>query len=359
VAFFITTFAQMAAEKINIEELLATTGKYPIIDVRSPGEFEQAHIPGAFNLPLFTNEERKIVGTAYKQQSRETAIKIGLDFFGPKMRGMVEFAEQLNSKTIIVHCWRGGMRSAAVAWLLDLYGFKVLTLAGGYKKFRHFVINTFSQSYSFNIVGGYTGSGKTELLQAMQQKGNSFIDLEALANHKGSAFGNLGMPPQPSQEHFENLLGMELYKITAEKKQTDPIWLEDESQRIGSINLPMPVWTQMRNAPLYFVDIPFEQRLDNICHWYGKQDMQKMIEAIIRIQKRLGGLETKTAIQLMQDGNIKESFRILLTYYDKYYNKSLQNRPDTDAVINRIVLTTVDAAQNCQAVLNQALQKQL
>lgn len=349
----------MAVEKINTEQLLAAAGNYPIIDVRSPAEYEQAHIPGAVSLPLFSNEERKVVGTAYKQQSRETAIKIGLDFFGPKMRSMVEFAEQLNSKTVIVHCWRGGMRSAAVAWLLDLYGFKVFTLAGGYKKFRHFVINQFSQPYNFNIVGGYTGSGKTELIQVLQKRGHAIIDLEALASHKGSAFGNLGMPVQPSQEQFENLLGMALYNINMQNKDDKTIWMEDESQRIGTINLPLPFWKQMRTAPLYFIDIPFEQRLNNICSWYGQQDAQKIIEAIIRIQKRLGGLETKTAVQFMQEGNTKESFRILLKYYDKYYNKSLQNRPNTDAVMNRIVLPTVDAANNCEAVLNDALQKQL
>ena len=162
----------MAIQKITIEQFLELADQYPVLDVRSPGEYLHAHIPGAYSLPLFTDEERKVVGTAYKQQSRETAIKIGLDYFGVKMRKMVEEVEQLlldlkpkspenneeNNRTFIVHCWRGGMRSAGVAWLLDLYGFKVYTLVGGYKVYRQWARRQFEKPHSFTILGGYTGS---------------------------------------------------------------------------------------------------------------------------------------------------------------------------------------------------------
>ncbi|HNU15993.1 MAG TPA: rhodanese-like domain-containing protein, partial [Chitinophagaceae bacterium] len=131
----------MGAEKINIEQFLELAKDYPVLDVRSPGEYNHAHIPGACSLPLFSDEERKVVGTTYKQQSREAAIKIGLDYFGPKMRKMVEEVESIiksrepgtmtkDSRLVLVHCWRGGMRSGAVSWLLDMYGFKVFTLTG-------------------------------------------------------------------------------------------------------------------------------------------------------------------------------------------------------------------------------------
>jgi len=189
----------MPVQKININEFLHIAKQYPVLDVRSPGEYKHAHIPQAFNLPLFTDEERKQVGTAYKQQSRETAIKIGLDFFGIKMRRMVEEAEsvvagysllvadsylkepenfktikeQQPTKNIIVHCWRGGMRSAAVAWLLDMYGFKVYLLTGGYKAYRKWVLSQFEKEYNFNIVGGYTGSGKTLLLHELKKQGKT------------------------------------------------------------------------------------------------------------------------------------------------------------------------------------------
>lgn len=251
----------MAITKLKIEEFLNLSKQYPVLDVRSPGEYLHAHIPGAHSLPLFTDEERKQVGTAYKQQSREVAIKLGLDFFGPKMRTMVEEAEKLTKQLpspttncILVHCWRGGMRSAGVAWLLDLYGFKVCTLIGGYKTYRQWTLEQLSKPYELKILGGYTGSGKTLVLHELKKKGEAVVDLEALAHHKGSAFGDLGEQPQPSPEMFENKLAMELSGISESKT----IWLEDESQRIGHINIPHIFWQTMRKAPVYFLDISFE-----------------------------------------------------------------------------------------------------
>ncbi len=346
--------------------------QYPVLDARSPAEYQQAHIPGAYSLPLFTDEERKVVGTAYKQQSREIAIKIGLDYFGPKMRVMVEEVERLvssrkplaknqasatdsglrtkDSRLILLHCWRGGMRSAAIAWLLDLYGFKVVTLIGGYKKFRHYVLETFQGPFVFKILGGYTGSGKTEVLHQLQLMGEKVIDLEALANHKGSAFGNLGMPAQPTQEMFENLLAIALLK---QKDMAIPVWLEDESQRIGLNNIPQPLWNNMRESPVFFLDIPFEERLQYIVQWYGQQHKDRLVEAIQRIQKRLGGLETKTAIGFLLENNITESFRILLKYYDKHYTKSLHNREGLDKVLTTIAANLVNSKVNAALILKK------
>lgn len=327
----------MAIEKIHIEQFLELAKQHPVLDVRSPGEYKHAHIPGACSLPLFTDEERKIVGTAYKQESREQAIKLGLDFFGVKMRKMVEDAEQLssNSKTVLVHCWRGGMRSAGVAWLLDLYGFKVFTLAGGYKKYRNYVLDTFRLPFQFNILGGYTGSGKTELLKTLKERGEKVIDLEGIANHKGSAFGNIGMPPQPGQEMFENLLAKELRK-SLESQPESPVWLEDESQRIGQVNIPGELWKTMRQSPVYFLDIPFEERLKHIVQEYGQLDPEKLADAIGRISQKLGNLNAKTAILLLNEGKITESFDILLKYYDKHYFKSLHNREGINSLLQTV-----------------------
>ena len=219
----------MAIEKIHIEQFLELANHHRVIDVRSPGEYKHAHIPGAYSLPLFTDEERAAVGTAYKQESREKAIKLGLDFFGPKMKRMVEEVEELmgnrqqaitnNSdknlpiaNCLLLYCWRGGMRSAGVAWLMDLYGFKVYTLIGGYKKFRNHALETFKLPLQFKILGGYTGSGKTEVLKELKSNGEAVVDLEEIAKHKGSAFGNIGLPQQPTQEMFENILALELRK---------------------------------------------------------------------------------------------------------------------------------------------------
>ena len=368
----------MAADKIHIEQFLELAKQHPVIDVRSPGEYKHAHIPCAHSLPLFTDEERKVVGTTYKQQSREQAIKIGLDFFGPKMRSIVESSESLvgsqhpkdtepqtpNSRLILVYCWRGGMRSAGVAWLLDLYGFKVYTLIGGYKKFRNYVLDTFKLPFNLKILGGYTGSGKTELLKALQQKGEKIIDLEGIANHKGSAFGNIGMPHQPSQEMFENMLATELrhqLAVGSWQSATTPtancklptancLWLEDESQRIGLVNIPGDLWKNMRQSPVYFLDIPFEERLKHIVQEYGQLEQEKVIDAINRISQKLGNLNAKMAISLLKEGKTTESFDILLKYYDKHYFKSLHNREGINSLLHTVECKSVTPENTNQLV---------
>jgi tRNA 2-selenouridine synthase len=353
----------MAAERITIERFLELAKVHPVLDVRSPGEYNHAHLPGAHSLPLFSDEERKLVGTAYKQESREQAIKIGLDYFGVKMRSMVETAEQLittykkeeNDKTILVYCWRGGMRSAGVAWLLDLYGFKVYTLAGGYKKFRNKVLETFTLPFRFNILGGYTGSGKTETLKIMQRKGEKVVDLEGIAVHKGSAFGAIGLPPQPGQEMFENLLATELMLFEADlsNPDADPIWLEDESQRIGMVNIPGALWANMRQSPVYFADIPFEERLNHIVQEYGVLEQQKLIDATSRIRERLGGMNAKTVTMYLLVGNIAGAFRILLEYYDRFYIKALHNREALHALLYTVTCKSI-TAENAEEIIRVA-----
>ncbi|MCX6315930.1 MAG: tRNA 2-selenouridine(34) synthase MnmH [Bacteroidetes bacterium] len=365
----------MAAERTDIESFLHLTGQYPVIDVRSPGEYQHAHIPGAYSLPLFTDEERKVVGTAYKQQSRETAIKEGLDFFGPKMRKMVEEAEAIcknhhtqNSQAengthpvnrVLVYCWRGGMRSSAVAWLLDIYGFKVHTLIGGYKKFRNHVLETFRLPHPLYILGGFTGSGKTELLKGLQQKGETVIDLEAIASHKGSAFGNIGMPKQPTQEMFENKLALQLRKAVSNNESSEkaesysPIWLEDESQRIGLVNIPHELWKTMRNAPVWFLEIPFEERLTHIVQEYGALDQERLRDAIGRISQKLGSLNANTAISMLNEGNIRACFEILLRYYDKFYFRSLHNREGLNSLLHSIECKSV-TVENADLVIQQS-----
>jgi tRNA 2-selenouridine synthase len=369
------TFVTMAIKRLTIEEFLHLAKENPVLDVRSPGEFLHAHIPGAYNIPLFSDDERKIVGTAYKQESKEKAIKLGLDFFGVKMVKMVEEVEGLckvrdakykvrskesfaprTSNIVLVHCWRGGMRSAGVAWLLDLYGFTVYTLVGGYKVYRKWTLQQFEKNYTINVLGGYTGSGKTETLHELNRKNEYIIDLEKTANHKGSAFGSFGQPKQPSQEMFENLLGHEL-KIIEEKGQTTQnndnalvVWVEDESQRIGEVNIPTPLYRQMRKCPVYFIHIPFEERLDFIVKHYGGFQKDKLVNAIIRIKKRLGGLETKTAINYLLE-DIKGCFSVLLTYYDKFYLKSLQSRENFTALFQKIELPVVSAEETAKQLL--------
>ena len=347
----------MAVQKINIEEFIIDSSTAVIIDVRSPAEFEHAHIPAALNLPLFNNEERAIIGTTYKKQSREDAIKAGLPLFGNKMLGMIETVENWikekqpnnpsNKPTIYVHCWRGGMRSAAVAWLLDLYGYKVIQLTGGYKAYRNWVLAQFNLSYHLKVLGGYTGSGKTEILHALQEKNYPIIDLEGLAHHKGSAYGAIGQLPQPSQEMFENILAEKLFEVNKKQKS---IWIEDESQRIGTVMIPTSLFHLIRNSPCYFITIPFEERLNFIVEGYGSFDQKSLIEATMRIQKRLGGLETKSAVDFIKEGAFKEAFSILLKYYDKWYEKNAKNQTLPKVALIPILSEKVDPLLNADII---------
>lgn len=348
----------MPVTKITLERFLDFSETMPILDVRSPGEYMRAHIPGAYSLPLFTDEERKIVGTLYKQESRKKAIKAGLDFFGVKMRNLVETTEEVLSKhralnrnaasntdvssdekqPVLVHCWRGGMRSGAVAWLLDIYGFRVYTLDGGYKTFRRWVLEQFKKDYSFKILSGFTGSGKTEILQRLQKEGIPVIDLEGVAQHKGSAFGNLGMPMQSGQEMFENKLAINLKEIQSVRSS---VWIEDESQRIGDVNLPTELWKQMRSQTVTFLDVPFEERLKYLVQQYGSFEKEKIEGGILRIKKRLGGLETKESLNALSENRIEDCFRVLLEYYDRGYKKGLAKRSASETKIQTVICETV------------------
>ena len=365
----------MAIQRVSISEFLSLAENYPVLDVRSPGEFAHAHIPGAHSLPLFTDEERKIVGTAYKQQSKQVAVKIGLKYFGVKMVEMVETVEKLvkelqpratnketstnefQPSTVLVHCWRGGMRSAGVAWLLDLYGFKVYTLAGGYKGYRNWVLAQFEKDYPIHVLGGYTGSGKTEVLKALSKRGYTVIDLEGMAHHKGSAFGAMGLPPQPSQEQFENILAGALVQGMAKSASEEShvfqrtIWLEDESQRIGTVNIPSVLFQQIRKKKVFFLEIPFESRLDYINLHYGKFEKAELVNAVIRIKKRLGGLETKTAMNFLLEDDTKQAFRVLLQYYDKLYSKNLENNRENIAqIVTKLICDEVNEITNSEKI---------
>lgn len=345
----------MPVNKITISEFMEMQSSCPTLDVRSPGEFQHARIPGALSFPLFDNNQRAEIGTTYKQVSRESAIKIGLGYFGGNLVKMVEEAERIvnekntGKKEVNVHCWRGGMRSAAVAWLLDLYGFRVNLLSGGYKAFRQTAIRKLAAEQKFYVLGGFTGSNKTGLIQALRGK-HAVIDLEALAGHKGSAFGNLDNIPQPSQEFFENLLATAL--MDCEKKYPgETIWLEGESQRIGNINTPKSFSDNMKKSRMVFLKIPFEQRLDFIVQEYGAYSKEKLIGAILRIKKRLGGLETKNAINFLIEDDVKSSFALLLRYYDKYYLRTISDNEFKDREIIKLESDTTDPSANLKLIL--------
>lgn len=332
--------------QLSLSEFLEKAKTTVVVDVRTPLEFEKGHISGAFNIPIFTNEERIIVGTTYKQQGKQPAILLGFELTGPKWAEFIKEAEKLApDKKIMVHCWRGGMRSGAMAWAFDLYGFEVYTLKGGYKTFRRSGIDAFSKNYHFVILSGSTGCAKTKILHEMRALGEQVIDLEDLAQHQGSAFGSMGKMIQPSQEQFENLLGSALQNIDPTKR----VWLEDESVTIGKRVIPKPIWDQMRRAEIIKLEVPKEERLNFLNEEYGFLDKDFLKESVLRITKRLGPLETKLTLQAIDENRMKDFINQVLVYYDKAYLKGLNNR----AILNveTLNLDKIDPIENAKAIL--------
>ncbi|MEZ4721173.1 MAG: tRNA 2-selenouridine(34) synthase MnmH [Flavobacteriales bacterium] len=291
----------------------------PLIDVRSPSEFAKGHIPGAISFPLFSDQERHEVGTCYKQVGKAEAIKLGLHLVSPKFSDFVKRADEIApDKIITAYCWRGGMRSGSIAWLLKNAGFDVKTIKGGYKAWRNESHALFGKNWRLINISGFTGTGKTEILRSLANLGEQVIDLEGLANHKGSAFGNLGQ--QPTTEHFENLLGWQFMSFDSEK----PIWVEDESRAIGQVYLPLEVRQQMLQAKMILIQRAKEERIAALCDDYGKVDKPILIENFERLDRRLGGQNVKRAIDFINEGNLPDACEIALDYYDKTYAYSLE-----------------------------------
>jgi tRNA 2-selenouridine synthase len=337
---------------LTTPELLAARHERLLLDVRSPGEYAQGHIPGAVSFPLFTDQERAAVGTLYKQQGPEQALELGLTFVGPKMAGFVTQARALApEKRLAVHCWRGGKRSQSVAWLLRQAGFDVATLSGGYKFYRRRLLEAFDhEKYHIVVLGGRTGAGKTKVLRTLRDLGEQTIDLEALAHHKGSAFGSIGEAPQPTAEQFENNLYDALLNIDPQRR----VWLENESRSIGRVYLPAGFWAQMKAAPLLNIEIPLADRVQNLIADYTVADKAALEAAFLRIDKKLGGQHLKVALEALAADDLAAAAEIALRYYDKTYQHCLDVSTSPD--IWHLPFEHADPvaiAQACIASLNQ------
>lgn len=340
--------------QLSIDDFVQQSQGHLVLDVRSEGEYQHGHILHATNLPLFNNEERKIIGTAYKQQGKNEAILLGLDFAGKKMSEFVRFVKpRVSDNKIFVHCWRGGMRSGSMAWLLNLFGYEVHVLTGGYKAYRHYVLQQIAQPFKLVVIGGKTGSGKTDVLLKLKEKGEQVIDLEGLANHKGSAFGALGLPPQPSTEHFENMLADELKHFDLNKR----VWIEDESKTVGRVFLDLNLWRNMCASPVFVIELPMEIRLQRLVRDYGVQPATGLEEAITNIKRRLGNEQWKNAMDAVQAGNFAGAAKITLYYYDKAYDKGLAMKETKE--IFRYVFETDDVANMAGVLVKAAKEKGL
>ena len=332
--------------RLSLDDFLSSPADLPILDVRAPIEFAQGHVPGAINLPLFSDEERARIGTAYKQVSQEKAVLLGLDFFGPNMSRMVKRAKKIApDKRVRLHCWRGGMRSGAVLWLLELAGFEVHLLDKGYKDYRRAVLAEFARPRQLRVLGGLTGSGKTDVLHALARLGEPVLDLEGLACHKGSSFGAIGQPEAPTQEQFENNLAQKLAELPTDK----PIWVEDESLQIGRLIIPKPFFEQMRQAPLHVLHVPRAARVEYLAQEYGGQNPVLLAEAVQRLSKRLGGLATQEALAAIEAGEMTRMVELVLDYYDKTYGYGLSKKVNSEII--PVPTDAVDAAANAARVL--------
>ena len=223
---------------------------------------------------------------------------------------------------MIVYCWRGGMRSDSMAWLFESAGLKAEVVDGGYKMYRRQVLADLERDWNLHIIGGRTGSGKTLVLKALREQGAQVIDLEGLARHKGSAFGALGQPPQPSSEHMANLMHRELTAFDRER----PIYVEDESLRIGSVALHKPFYDLMQRSPITVLEVPREERAGFLARDYGDASRDELAECFTKIQKRLGGQRLKEAIAALALGDLVTAGNAALDYYDSAYDHAVEKR---------------------------------
>jgi tRNA 2-selenouridine synthase len=308
--------------KYKVEKFLLTAKKIPIVDVRTPAEFNQGHIPGSFNIPLLSNEERVIVGTLYKKKGKDLAFIKALKYSGPNMADFVTKARRIAvNKKILVHCWRGGMRSSSMAWLFNAAGLEANILEGGYKAYRNHIRDSFAKTTNIVVLGGFTGSGKTEILQYLS-KTHKVIDLEKMAHHKGSAFGFIGQKKQPTTEQFENNLGEKWLNLNGDNE----LWLEDESRNIGSVYLPEIIYDKIRNSQVIFIDLPKEERIKRLVKEYSGFDNELIKISLNKIHKRIGGQNHKIALSALKENDFYTIAKISLTYYDKAYIFGLNKR---------------------------------
>lgn len=313
-----------AIKYLTTESLIANIDSYNIIDVRSEGEFYKAHFPNSINIPILNNDERKEVGTTYKQKGRSAAVKVGLGLVGPKFAEIYETLKDViesSEKKTVFYCWRGGLRSHIASTIMAWGGFPIHVLQGGYKSYRNWVHATIAKERNWIVLGGKTGSGKTQLLYELQQIGMQILDLEGCANHKGSTLGGIGFPPQPSTEGFENLIAWNL----KDYNEKQPVIIENESKRIGACVLPQPLWDQIQGARVIDIIAPTESRITRLYQEYAHLPLDELKLQTSKIRKRLGGQHEQAAQQALDAGDFNEWIKILLVYYDKTYAFSQQN----------------------------------
>lgn len=328
----------------SVAEYLKNHISLPVIDVRSPAEFANGHVPGAFNVPLFSDEERAIVGTIYKKEGREQAVRKGFEFVSPHITSFIDKTRDYTQhKEIVLYCARGGMRSRSVAMLLDFSGYTIHLITGGFKAYKQYLRTRATEFNNFVLIGGKTGSGKTEILHELRNAGEQIIDLEGLACHKGSALGQLGQQPQPSQEQFIINCLSTIAPFSPEKI----VWLEHEGSRLGAVQIPQELWNKMAIAPVIHIDLPTEYRKNRLMAEYGIFSPAELKPCIQKMEQRLGGAVTTALLKLLEN-NDTQVLDILLDHYDRAYLFS--KKRNTHNHFFELQLEALSPAEHAQAI---------
>ena len=316
---------------IPLEKALALRDRGALlVDARSPAEYAEATIPGALNVPILDDAERAEIGTLYKQAGKQAARRRGVELVAPKIPALLEqvaAARPAGSPPAVVFCWRGGMRSRALTQFLELAGIPARQLAGGHKAFRGLVREFFEHGAwgRLIVLRGLTGVGKTGLLHALAADGYPVIDLEGLANHRGSAFGHLGLPAQPTQRQFEALLWEALRQVPAGSYAL----AEGESRHIGRLALPLRVYQALQTETSVWVEAPLAVRVRNILADYPARDglRAEFAGPIQALKGRLGRQAVEELLALLNQGAWEELVReLMVRYYDPLYRHTLPER---------------------------------
>ncbi|GBF32779.1 selenophosphate-dependent tRNA 2-selenouridine synthase [Desulfocucumis palustris] len=318
------------AKDIKIEDAFNMPGA-TLVDVRSENEYNEDTIPGAVNIPLLNNEERAMVGTVYKRENPVKARRLGLNLISPRLPAMLREYEQKasNGRDVVLFCWRGGLRSQFVTYMLDLMGFNVYRVAGGYKSYRKYINSYLERELPHRavVIHGLTGVGKTEVLKGLEARGLPVLDLEGLACHRGSVFGKIGMPLSPSQKKFESMI---VKNFVASAKQGVFV-VECESKRLGRLLVPQSVINSMKMGYNILLYASIQERIHRSVKEYvsgSDANMQSLVEAIQSITRYLGNAKADKLVNLLREKKYEDAVEILLLdYYDPLYK--YPNGPDS------------------------------
>ncbi|WP_195572044.1 tRNA 2-selenouridine(34) synthase MnmH [Paenibacillus sp. 1001270B_150601_E10] len=300
---------------ISLEEVLHYREQgATLVDVRSPGEYEEFTIPGSINIPLFSNEERSEIGTIYKQVSVDRAKERGLEIASQKLPELYRQFKSLQGP-IILYCWRGGMRSRTMATVMSLMGMTIYRLQGGIRSYRRFIQEQVQQEWSTPVIvlSGYTGTGKTAILQYLEEQGYPIMDIERMAGHRGSIFGHIGLHPS-SQKMFDAIYVEQ--KQSIEKQQKPLVLMEAESRRVGKVVLPEALMEAKNKGKVLHIELPIEERVKVIMEDYSPALHEEAIrQAFERIRRRLHTPIAQELAGLLEQKHYEKVIQLMMEYY--------------------------------------------